>query len=264
MGDELRIGVAVKHGIDVGLVKADPSTGTVDLSSAPRKTSDFDKNAVEEAVRIRERRGKGQVTAISVGAPAARESLREALAIGADEAILVSDPALPQPDTRAVARALAAVYRKVGGFDLFLFGEGSTDHFSGLVGPRVAGELGIPSLSHVRRLQVQDGEIEVERDLEEEVEVLRARGPVVVTVGQEINTPRLPTFMANLKASKKEIRQWTLTDLGLSGTVLQSHLRTDRVAVPQVPRKRQVLSGSSPEEVAQRLLSVLRSEGVLP
>jgi electron transfer flavoprotein beta subunit len=263
MVEKLRIWVAVKHGIDVNLTRADRATGLVRVESAPRKTSDFDKNAVEEAVRIREKHG-GVVTAISVGGPAAREALREAVAIGADEAMLVTTEAWAQWDTRAVARLLAAASRKLGGFDLFLLGEGSTDHFAGLVGPRLAGELGCASAGYARRLTVEPDGVLVERDLEKEVEVVRAKYPVVVTVGQEINTPRLPTFMANLKASKKEVRVVPPADLGIGGEDLAPTVVVERVAVPEIPRKLVTVSGASPDELASRLRDALLGEGVLP
>ncbi len=168
MGEKLRIWTAVKHGLDVNLTRADRTTGLVRVESAPRKTSDFDKNAVEEAVRVRERLG-GVVTAISVGGPAAREALREAIAIGADEAILVTADRWAEWDTRAVARLLAAATRKLGGFDLFLLGEGSTDHFAGLVGPRLAGELRCAGIAYARRLTAAAEGVVVEKDLEKEV-----------------------------------------------------------------------------------------------
>jgi len=263
MVEKLRIWVAVKHGIDVNLTRADRASGLGRLETAPRKTSDFDKNAVEEAVRIRDKHG-GTVTAISVGGPAAREALREAVAIGADEAVLVTAEEWTQWDTRAVARLLAASSRTLGGFDLFLLGEGSTDHFAGLVGPRLAGELGCADVAYARRLAVEADGVLAEKDLEKEVEVVRARFPVVVSVGQEINTPRLPTFLANLKASKKEIRVVAPLELGVAADTLTPSVVVERVAVPEIPRKLVTISGASPDEVAVRLRDALRAEGVLP
>lgn len=263
MVEKLRIWVAVKHGIDVNLTRADRSSGLVRIDTAPRKTSDFDKNAVEEAVRVREKHG-GNVTAISVGGPAAREALREAVAIGADEAVLVTADGWAEWDTRTVARLLAAASQKLGGFDLFLLGEGSTDHFAGLVGPRLAGELRCADVAYARRLAVEADGIVAEKDLEKEVEVVRARFPVVVSVGQEINTPRLPTFLANLKASKKEIRVEPPSELGLAAHVLAPSVVVERVAVPEIPRKQMTISGTSPDEVAARLREALRGEGVVP
>lgn len=260
---QLRILVAVKHGVDVGLARADRTTGVVALDTAPRKTSDFDRNAVEEAVRIRERLG-GRVTAISVGSASAREALRDAVAIGADDAILVTDPAVPVFDTRAVGRVLAAVSRTLGGFDLFLLGEGSSDHFAGLVGPRVAGELGVADVAYVRKLTVDATGVVAEKDLERELEVVRASFPVIVTVGQEINTPRLPTFMATLKASKKEIRQLSVAEIGLDAAHLGPTVRIDRAAVPATARKQVTITGNTPDEVARTLVDALRTEGALP
>ena len=263
MAEKLRIWVAVKHGIDVGLARADRATGLVRVDSAPRKTSDFDKNAIEEAVRVREHHG-GVVTAVSVGGPAAREALREAVAIGADEAILVTDEHWAEWDTRAVARLLTAATRKLGGFDLFLLGEGSTDHFAGLVGPRIAGELKCGDIAYARRLTIVPDGVVVERDLEKEVEVVHARYPVVVSVGQEINTPRLPTFMANLKASKKEVRVTGPSDLDVPADSLAPVVVIERVAVPEIPRKQQAITGANPDELAAHLRDALKEEGVLP
>lgn len=262
MAEQRKIGVAVKHGVDVGLTRADRATGLVNLAGAPRKTSDFDRNAIEEAVRVREKHG-GTVTAISVGGPNAKEALREAVAIGADEAVLVTGDGAADWDTRAVARLLTAAIRKLGGFDLFFVGEGSTDHFAGLVGPRLAAELGVADIAYVRKLTVEPEGVVAEKDLEKEIEVVRAKYPVVVSVGQEINTPRVPTFMANLKASKKEVRTHSPADLGVAPETLGATVVVERVAVPEVPRKQQAITGASPEEIAAKLKDALRSEGVL-
>lgn len=263
MAGKLRIWVAVKHGVDVNLARADRASGLVALGTAPRRTSDFDKNAAEEAVRLRDKLG-GTVTAISVGGPAAREALREAVAIGADEAILVSADDWARWDTRAVARLLAAASRTQGGFDLFLLGEGSTDHFAGLVGPRLAAELGVPDIAYVRKLSLEGEGVVAESDLERAVEVVRAPFPVVVSVGQEINTPRVPTFMANLKAQKKEVRVLAPSDLGVPPEALAPSVVIERVAVPEVARKQVAIAGASPDEVATRLREALQGEGVLP
>ncbi len=263
MAGKLRIGVAVKHGVDVVLTRADKATGLIALAGAPRKTSDFDKNAVEEAVRLRDKHG-GVVTAISVGGPNAKEALREAVAIGADEAVLVTHDGWADWDTRAVGRLLAAASRTLGGFDLLVLGEGSTDHFSGILGPRVAGELGVASVAYARKITLENDLLLVEKDLEREVEVVAAHLPAVVSVGQEINTPRLPTFLQNLKASKKEVRVLAPEALGVDAATLRPSVVAERVRVPEVPRKLTTLTGATPEELAQRLREALASEGVLP
>ncbi len=263
MSGPIRLWVAVKHGVDVVLARADRSTGTVAMDRAPRKTSDFDRNAVEEAVRIREKLG-GTVTALTVGPPTSKEALRDALALGADEAVLITDPARPDLDGRGVARALAAYARTHPGFDLWFFGEGSTDHFTGTIGPRVAAEIGAPSLSYARRVSVEDGAVLVEREYEHELEKVRAAFPAIITVGQEINQPRVPTFMSTLKASKKEIRSFGPSELGVQPSDWAPLARRDRVFVPEVNRKRQAVSGADPATTARGLVDALRREGVLP
>ncbi len=262
MVEKLRIGVAVKYGVDVSLARADRATGLVSLAGAPRKTSDFDLNAVEEAVRVREKHG-GTVTAISVGGAEAKQSLREAYAIGADQGVLVTAAGAAAWDSRAVARLLAATIKKLGGFDLFLLGEGSTDHFAGLIGPRIAAELGVADIAYVRKLTIGPDGVVAEKDLEKEIEVLKAKYPVVVAVGQEINTPRVPNFMANLKASKKDVQTLAPADLGLAPEALAPAVLIDRTAVPEVPRKRTTVSGATPAEVAGKLVEALKGEGVL-
>ena len=254
--------MAVKHGIDVNLTRPDPVTGRIDLGHAPRKTSDFDKNAVEEAVRLREQHG-GTVAAVTVGPPSSREAIRDALSLGADEGILLAVPESAVFDSGAVATALAAHFRTPGGaFDLALFGEGSTDHFSGTVGARVAAELGLPSLSHVRHLAVTGDLLRVHRDLETGVEELESAFPAIVTVGQEINTPRLPTFLTTLKASKKEIREIPVETLGVPPATWSHPVRVVEAAVPSMPRKRIRVTGADPAAVSQELVRLLLQEGI--
>jgi electron transfer flavoprotein beta subunit len=254
--------VAVKHGVDVNLTRADPTTGLIDLSRAPRKTSDFDKNAVEEAVRLREKHG-GSVTAIAVGPPTAREALRDALALGADQAVLLSLSEGTVPDSSSVAKSLAAYFHTAqGAFDLALFGEGSTDHFSGTVGPRVASELGVPSLCHVRQVVVDGESLRVYRDLESAVEELETGFPAVVTVGQEINTPRIPTFLSTVKASKKETREIPVSSLSLPENTWNHPVTPLEASLPTTPRKRARVAGETPAAIAQELVSILHRDGI--
>jgi electron transfer flavoprotein beta subunit len=264
MSPPRRWAVAVKHGIDVNLTRADPNNGRIDLARAPRKTSDFDKNAVEEAVRLREKHG-GTVTVLTVGPPTSREAIRDALSLGAEEGILLTPPEGAVPDSGTVATALAAYFRSpVGAFDLALFGEGSTDHFSGTVGARVAAELGLPSMSHVRRLVVDGEMLRVHRDLETGIEELESAFPAVVTVGQEINTPRTPTFLSTLKASKKEIREIPVASLGVPSATWSHPVQILEASLPSRPRKRIHVPGGDPTALSQELVRLLHQEGIDP
>lgn len=256
--------VAVKHGVDVNLTRADPTSGAIDLDHAPRKTSDFDRNAVEEAVRLREKHG-GTVRAISVGPASAKEALRDAMALGADEAILLVPPEGAGADSRLTATALAAFLgTPEGTFDVALFGEGSTDHFSGSVGPRVAAVLGRPSVCHVRKLAVDGRRLTAFRDLETGVEEIETDLPAVVTVGQEINTPRLPTFMSTLKASKSAIREVPVASLPMPAIQGWRPVLLSSVRIPTVPRKLTRVPGSDPASIAAALVGLLHGEGVDP
>ncbi|MGC2288258.1 MAG: electron transfer flavoprotein subunit beta/FixA family protein [Thermoplasmata archaeon] len=254
--------VAVKHGIDVNLTRANPTTGRIDLAHAPRKTSDFDKNAVEEAVRLRAKHG-GTVTAVTVGTSTAREALRDALSLGADQGVLLLAAEDSVMDSSAVATALAGYFQNpTCRFDLALFGEGSTDHFSGTVGPGVAAHLGLPSLCHVRQLTIEGEHLRVLRDLESGVEELETGLPAVVTVGQEINTPRTPTFLSTLKASKKDIQEIPISSLGLDGTTGPAPVTIQESFVPSMPRKRVRVAGGDAAEVSAALVMALREEGI--
>jgi electron transfer flavoprotein beta subunit len=262
MSSVQRWAVAVKHGVDVNLTRADPVSGEIDLTRAPRKTSDFDKNAVEEAVRLREKNG-GTVTAVSVGPTTARDAIRDALAMGADEGVLLVAPPGIEIDSNAVAAFLAAYFRTPSGqFDLALFGEGSTDHFSGTVGPRVAALLGLPSLCHARHVAIDGERLNVRCDLETGVEELETGFPAVVTVGQEINSPRLPTFLNTAKASKKQIREIPASSLEVTESVWKHPATVRQVSVPSMPRKRVRVTGANPSAIAQQLVLALHDEGI--
>lgn len=254
--------VAVKQAVDVDSLKVDRSTNTISTVGVPRKTNDFDKNALEEAIRLREKHG-GKVVAVSVGQQGARDVLKEALAMGADEAYLISDAGVAEFDSRAVSHLIAKFYRKFGPFDIVLMGEGSVDHFSLQVGPRVAELLGMPQLTYVRRLEYSNGSVVAERDLEDGFHVVSAPTPCVVTVAQEINQPRLPTLKSILAASKKPINVLSPADLGARPEELSPVVQTKLVVPPKTERKRIVIDGSKPEEAVQALLKYLVQEGVL-
>ncbi|PSO05239.1 hypothetical protein B9Q13_02390 [Candidatus Marsarchaeota G2 archaeon ECH_B_SAG-G16] len=254
--------VSVKSCVDVDSVKVDRATGLVSVEGVPRKFNDFDKNALEEALRIKEKFG-GKVVVVTVGQTGAREVLKEALSMGADEAYYVADPSLQEFDSRAVAIVLSRVFSKLGPFDLVLMGEGSVDHYSLQVGPRLAELLNLPQLTYVRKLELNAQELTVERDLEYGIQIVKSSLPAVVTVAQEINQPRLPTLKSILAASKKEIKQLTLSELNLKADELKPVVTTKEIRAPKSDRKRIVIDGSKPAEAVQTLLKYLKQEGVI-
>lgn len=260
-----RIIVCLKQSVDVTQLKVDPISRRPAVAEAPRRISDFDKNALEEAVRIKEKLG-GEVVALTVSTEDARSSLREALAMGADKAYLVMDPSFQGSDALATSHILAKALTKIGSFDLMLCGEASIDGFSAQVGPRLAELLGVPAITYVQKLTIEGGVIMAERALEDCVEVVRAKLPALVTVTKGINTPRTPSLLAITKAMRKELVVWNVDDLGLTresvGTSGSSIQILD-VAAPKVERKRIKIEGETPREVAEKLARALLQEGVI-
>jgi electron transfer flavoprotein beta subunit len=235
------------------------------LEGAPLIFGDMDKNALEEAVRIKEKLGEGKITALALGPAKLKDGIKEALAIGADEAVLLLDPAFAGSDSVATANALAKAIQKIGEYDLILCGEGSTDNYSGQVGPRLAEVLDLPQITYVRELEVADGKVKAVRNMEESFEVMEADLPVLVTVANEINEPRLASLRQILQAARKPVQMWAPGDLGLAeeevgekGTVIEvlSNL------APEEERKQVVFSGEL-DEMIDGLVDALTKEGVL-
>ncbi len=184
----------IKQIYDLSQIKVDASKRPV-TEGVARKISDFDRNALEEAVRLKEKHG-GKVLALIKGT---KEAAREALAAGADEAIVYDTEA----DSLGTASLLAGIIQK-SRYDLILCGEASIDEYAFQTGPRLAQALGIPVLTYARKIEIKGDEVVVERDLEKRYEVARAKIPALVTVTKEINEPRIPTLLHILGAAKKK------------------------------------------------------------
>ena len=209
-----RIIVCVKQALDVTELRVDSATRRIITADAPRKISDFDKNALEEAIRLKEKLG-GEVVVVTVSPEDATMTLRETLAMGADKAYLVSDPSFEKSDTLVTSYVLSEVIKKLGEFDLILCGEASVDSYSAQVGPRLAERLGIPQITYVRKLSLDENVVTAERSLEDCYETVKTKTPALLTITGEINEPRIPSLMAIMKASKKEIVTWNTGDLGI-------------------------------------------------
>ncbi len=190
--------VCLKQIYDLGQIKVDTSSKRPVTEGVARKLSDFDKNALEEAVRIKEKYG-GNVFAIIKGT---KDAAKEALAMGADEAVIFD----ADTDSLGTASILAGIIQKMK-FDLIICGEASIDEYAFQTGPRLGEALGIPVLTYARKIELRDGGVVVERDLETGYEVASAELPALVTVTKMINEPRIPTLMQILGASKKKITE---------------------------------------------------------
>jgi electron transfer flavoprotein beta subunit len=234
------------------------------LEAVPFKVGDLEKNALEAALQLRDTAGAGRVVAVAAaqGDRKPRETMKEALAIGADEAVIVADPALDGADQAAVALALARALEKSGPFDVVMFGEGSTDGYSGQVPSRVAELLGLPEIGYARHLEVSDAGLRAERTMGPEIETIEAPLPVAVTVVSEINEPRIPSLMSIMKAGKKPVAELTLADLGLDVATLAPG-RTILSNLAEEQSRKHVLFSGEPAEQAEALFNALVAEGVL-
>jgi len=258
-----RIIVCLKQAVDVSQLKVDSATRQLMTVSAPRKMSDFDKNALEEAIKIKEKLGGAEICTVTVSSEDAKAVLREALAMGADRAYLVRDPGFEDIDTSGTAFILAEAIRKIGECSLILCGETSLDSFSGLVGPRLAELLNLPQMTSVRKITAEGDTVIVERTLEDAVETVKAKMPALVSVTREINQPRIPSLMMIMKASKKEIVAWTALDLNLEKDELASKIELVEVLAPKTERKKIRITGENPQEIADKLAKALIQEGVI-
>jgi electron transfer flavoprotein beta subunit len=257
-----KIIVCIKQAIDVTQIRADPATRQLITADAPRKISDIDKNALEEAIRLREKQG-GEVIAVTLGDDNAKTALREALAMGADKAYHLNDPAFQNTDTRVTSLILAEAIKKIGTFDLLLCGETTIDSFSGITSQRIAERLGIPLIMYARSLNLEGGTVTAERILEDCNETVKAKTPALVTVVKGINEPRIPSLMAIMKASKKEIIIWNAEALSLSKEKLGSTLEIMEVLAPKMERRKIIIKGENPADIADKLAKALIQDGVV-
>ncbi len=262
--------VCIKQVPDTTEVKINPETNTLVREGVASIINPFDTYAIEEALRLKERFG-GKVTVLTMGPAQAREALKEAVAMGADEAILLSDRAFAGSDTWATAYTLSQAIRRLGSFELILCGKQAIDGDTGQVGPGIARQLRLPQLTYICRIQEIDpsgGRIRVERLLEEGREVVTCSLPALLTVVKDINQPRYPTFMGIRRATRLEIPEWgaqalpeaNSAFLGLKGSPTQ----VVRIFHPQ-PRAARVtlLSGDSPGQTAAQLADRLLADKVI-
>lgn len=206
--------VCVKQTYDLQQVRIRKETRQPVFENVPLTLGNIDKNALEEAVRIREKSG-GKITAVSVGPETLEDTIKEALAMGADEAILVTAPKLNSIESALSAALLAKAIGQAGPFDLILLGEGSTDNYSGQVGPRLAELLDLPQVTFAKSLHIEGRTLRAVRSLEDYLEDVEVDLPALVTVVSEINEPRIPAITQILKAGRKPKKVLSPEDLGI-------------------------------------------------
>ena len=233
-------------------IKIDPQTNTLVREGVESIINPFDTYALEEGVRLKERFG-GRVTVITMGPPQADAALREAISLGADEAILISDRAFAGSDTWATSYVLSKAVAKIADYDVVICGRQTLDGDTGQVGPGLSEMLGIPFVAYVSKVEeIGDGHMRVQRMVEEGYETIEMNLPAVITVVKEINVPRVPSLRGTMKSKSAEIPVWTAADIGVEeekAGLVGSPTRVVKVFFPQRERKSEMLEGGTEEQV---------------
>ncbi len=256
----MRYVVCVKQVPETSDVRINPETHTLIREGAAAILNPFDNYAIEEALRMREKLG-GKVTVLTMGPPQAEAVLREAIAMGADEGILVSDRAFAGSDTWATSYTLAMAIRKIGDASVILCGKQASDGDTAQVGPGIAAHLELPQVTYVRKIEAMDEHrLVAERLLENGYEAIETPLPCVLTVVKELNEPRLPSLKGKLAAKKAVLTHWKAEDLacdprliGLDG----SPTKVVKIFTPPPRAGGQVLTGE-PDAVVTQLVEKLK------
>jgi electron transfer flavoprotein beta subunit len=254
----MKIAVCVKFVPDTATkIKISADGKGIDLADATFVVNPYDEFAVEEALKIKEKRG-GEVIVIGAGSDKAAAGLRTCLAMGADSAILIQDGSLEGADSYAVGSALSAVLSGLKP-DLILFGKMAIGVDNSQVPSVVAERLGLPQVSVVVKLEIQDGKIQAEREIEGAKEIIEASLPAVVTAQKGLNTPRYASLKGIMAAKKKQIEIRTLQSLDLSAEDLQPRLSIEEVTLPPSRPPGRILTGD-PSETVPALVKILHEE----
>ncbi len=236
--------------------------GQVSWGDAPLVINPWDEYAVEAALQLAQSQG-GSVVALSLGNEGETEALKHALAMGCNEAVLISDPALADADNVAAARVLAAAIAHIGDVDLAFFGRQAVDSDTGMLPAQVARILGWPALTQAASIaEVDGGSIQVERDMEEGRQVVKAPLPAVISVTKDIGEPRYPSFMGIRKAARAQIPVWGLGELGIEAPKVSVTWPT-LLNPPKREVTTEIIEGASPQEIAEKLADKLIAEKVL-
>ena len=265
----MKIIVPIKQVPETSNVKMDPETGTVIRAGIETVVNPLDLFALESALRLKEQYG-GTVTVLSMGPPQAVKALKEAVSMGCDDAILVSDRKFGGSDTWATSYTLAQSIKKIGTFDLIIAGERATDGDTGQVGPGIASWLDLPVATYVAKIQaVVDGKITLERLVEDGYQILDVTLPCLLTVVKEIASPRLPTLRGKIRARQMDIPVFSTENLELEPTALGlkgSPTKVVKIDTPKVTRGGTVVRALDDEAVTSavdQLMSFLSQKGVL-
>ncbi|MCX8125667.1 MAG: electron transfer flavoprotein subunit beta/FixA family protein [Dehalococcoidia bacterium] len=242
--------------IDPEAKRAIPAQGT------PPVLNPFDENALEGALRIKAANPGSKITVISMGKQLAKAVVRKSLAVGADDLVLLEDPAFDTFDPYFTASVLAAAVKKVGRYDLIMCGRQAADTDAGQVGSGLAEILGIPSITLAKKVEIANGRVMVERVLPDGYETIEATLPVLITATNELGELRSASVAAIMQAQKKPLVIWKAQDLGIDVSKLQRTSFT-RLFQPVREVKCQIVEGATPEEAGRNLATKLKESKLI-
>ena len=258
----MNIIVCIKQVPDTTDVRINPETNTLIREGVASIINPFDMYAIEEGLRLKERLG-GKVTVITMGPPQAEEVLREAVSLGADEVVLISDRVFAGSDTWATSYTLAEAIKKLDGYDIIMCGKQAIDGDTAQVGPGIGIFLDIPQITFVKKIEeINEKTLTAERMTEEGYDVVETPLPCLLTVVKEINEPRLPSLRGKMKAKKAEIKKMTNAELGLDANDIGlegSPTVVNKIFTPPVREGGQMLEGDLPD-VCEQLVDLLKNE----
>ncbi len=258
----MHVVVCIKQVPDTADVKINPETNTLVRDGVKSIINPFDMYAIEEGIRIKEAT-EGRVTVITMGPPQAEEALKEAVSMGVDDAILISDRAFAGSDTYATSYTLAAAIDKIGDYDIIICGKQASDGDTAQVGPGIATHLDLPQVTYVKKIVSLNKEtVVVERMTEEGYDVVEVKVPCLFTVVKEINEPRVPSLRGKMKAKRFQAAKWSAQDLdadpekiGLKGSPTQ----VVKIFTPRRDIESETITGETPNEIAEKLVEKLKS-----
>jgi len=247
----MRIIVCIKQVPDTAEVRINPETNTLIRDGVPSIINPYDTHAIEAGLQMREKTG-GTVTVVTMGPPQAETALRDAISMGADEGVLLTDRAFAGSDTWATAYTLAKAIGHIGA-DVILCGKQAIDGDTAQVGPEIAEFLDIPHVSYIRKIDnVGDGRIVVQRLMDDGYDVVESSLPVLLTVVRELNVPRMPSLKGKMAAKKAVIRKLSAADIGAEEESLGlkgSPTQVRNIFAPEVRKDRKMLEGTAEEKV---------------
>ncbi len=261
----MKIIVCVKQVPDTTEVKIDKKTNTLIREGVPSILNPDDANALEQALAVKDKMEDVHITVVSMGPPQADVMLRECLAMGADEAVLVSDRAFGGSDTWATSNAIASAIRKIGEYDIIFAGRQAIDGDTAQVGPQISEKLDIPQVTYVEGMEIVGDKVKVQRQLEDGYEIIEAPMPVLLTAVKELNEPRHMYIDKIFDAYKKEIQVFSINDVDITPEQVglkASPTRVFRSFTPEVKGQGEILRGSD-KEVADRLVSEFKKAHII-